>query len=88
MHVKQLREALARKAKSLANRQAHLKALGATVAVSAMMVPHMAHAALDEAVTTGITAAKTDLIAVYAALTTAGVAVFVGRVIYRLFKLR
>lgn len=65
-----------------------LKLLAATAATGAMMAPHMAHAALDEAVTTGITAAKTDLLAVYAALTAAGVAVFVARVIYRLFFLR
>lgn len=48
----------------------------------------VAHAALDVAVTTGITTAQTDLLALLAALTTAGIAVFVGRVIYRYFKLR
>ena len=47
-----------------------------------------AHAALDAAVSTGITTAQTDLLALLSALTSAGIAVFVGRVIYRYFKLR
>lgn len=44
-----------------------------------------AHAALDAAVTTAITAAQTDLTALYGALTTAGAALFVLRIIYRRF---
>lgn len=57
-------------------------------AIPAFVSAGAAHAALDAAVTTGITTAQTDLLALLAALTTAGIAVFVGRVIYRYFKLR
>ena len=57
-----------------------------TVLLSAF--PALSFAALDAAVETGITAAKTDLLALLAALTTAGIAVFVGKVVYRYFKLR
>ncbi len=47
-----------------------------------------AHAALPEAVTAGITTASGDLVALFGALTTAGIAVFVARVIYNKFKVR
>lgn len=47
-----------------------------------------ANAALDTAVTTAITTAQTDLLALYAALTAAGVVVWVGRLIYRHFRVR
>lgn len=47
-----------------------------------------AHAALPEGVTTAITTAQTDLLALFSALTAAGVAIWVGRVIYNKFKVR
>jgi hypothetical protein len=47
-----------------------------------------AHAALDAAVTTAVTTAQTDLLALYGALTAAGVAIWVGRLIYRKFTVR
>lgn len=50
------------------------------------MVP--AHAALSTDVTTAITTAQTDLVALLTALTAAGTVVFVARAIYRYFKLR
>lgn len=48
----------------------------------------MAHAALPEGVTTAITTAQGDLVSLLTALTSAGLVVFVARVIYRYFKLR
>lgn len=54
---------------------------GASVA----LVPMLSHAALDAAVTTAITAAQTDLTSLYGALTTAGAALFVLRIIYKRF---
>lgn len=47
-----------------------------------------ANAALDTAVTAAITTAQTDLLALYAALTTAGVAIWIGRLIYRKFTVK
>lgn len=47
-----------------------------------------AHAALGTEVTTAITTAQNDLLALYAALTAAGVAIWVGRLIYRKFVVR
>jgi hypothetical protein len=47
-----------------------------------------AFAALPEAVTTGITTAQTDLLALLAALTAAGIAVWVGKVIYNRFRVK
>jgi len=47
-----------------------------------------AHAALPEGVTTAITGAQTDLLALFGALTAAGVAIWVGRVIYNKFKVK
>lgn len=45
-----------------------------------------AMAALPEAVTTAVTTAQTDLLALFGALTTAGVAIWVGKLIYNRFK--
>jgi hypothetical protein len=53
-----------------------------------LAVAGASHAALDSAVTTAITTAQTDLIALFAALTTAGVAIWIGRVIYRKFAVK
>jgi hypothetical protein len=47
-----------------------------------------ANAALDAAVTTAVTSAQTDLIALYGALTTAGVAIWVVRIISRKFGIK
>jgi hypothetical protein len=54
--------------------------------VLAVSVP--AHAALDVAVTTAITSAQTDILALLTALTTAGAAIWVARLIYRKFSVR
>lgn len=63
--------------------------LAAQVAALAFVASALpAHAALDEAVTTAITTAKTDLLALLAALTTAGVAIWVGRLIYNKFRVK
>ena len=45
-----------------------------------------ANAALDAAVTAAITTAQTDLLALFSALTAAGVAIWVGKLIYNRFK--
>ncbi len=47
-----------------------------------------AHAALPTEVTTAITGAQTDMLALYTALTTAGAALFIAGLIYRRFKLK
>jgi hypothetical protein len=47
-----------------------------------------AHAALDASVTTAITNAQTDMLALFAALTTAGAAIWVARLIYKRFSVR
>lgn len=60
----------------------------AAVGMGLLLVGTQAHAALDAAVGTGITAAKTDLVALYGLLTAAGIACFVAAVVYRKFKLR
>lgn len=62
--------------------------VAAALAVAVLMASTQAHAALDAAVGTGITAAKTDLVALYGLLTAAGIACFVAAVVYRKFKLR
>lgn len=62
------------------------KKLAAVAALAGLM--GSAHAALPEAVTTSITTAQTDLVALYAALTAAGVIIWVGRLIYRKFTVR
>lgn len=62
--------------------------LALMVASVVALVAVPAHAALDVAVTTGITEAQTNLLAVYSALTTAGIAIWVGKVIYNKFRVR
>jgi hypothetical protein len=57
-----------------------------TLALSMLAVP--AHAALDAAISTGIASAQTDLLALFSALTLAGVAIWVGRIIYRKFTVK
>lgn len=52
------------------------------------MTSQAAHAALDASVSTAITTAQTDLLALYAALTGAGVVIWVARLIYRHFRPR
>ncbi len=47
-----------------------------------------AHAALPTEVTTAITNAQADLIALFGALTAAGVAIWLARVIYRKFSVK
>lgn len=64
---------------------AKLALMGASAAA---LLAAPAHAALDVAVTTGITEAQTNLLAVYSALTTAGIAIWVGKVIYNKFRVR
>ncbi|TXH90781.1 MAG: hypothetical protein E6Q78_03080 [Rhodoferax sp.] len=61
-----------------------IAAFGASVA----LLGSQAHAALSTDVTTAITAAQTDLLALMGALTTAGVAIWVGRLIYNKFRVR
>lgn len=56
--------------------------------VMGVMASMPAHAALDTAVTTAITTAQTDILALLTALTGAGVAIWVGRLIYRKFTVR
>ena len=56
------------------------------LAVMAMTVP--AQAALAVAVTSAITTAQTDLLALLSALTAAGVVVWVARLIYARFRVR
>lgn len=61
---------------------------GRLSAIAFVTVTGVAHAALDPAVGTGITAAQDDLVDLYGLLTVAGLAVFVAAVVYRKFKLR
>lgn len=56
--------------------------------VAAVSTIGMANAALDSAVTAAITSAQTDLLALFSALTAAGVAIWVGRLIYRKFAVK
>lgn len=65
--------------KALFARLAVISAVTAGATGSAM-------AALPEAVTTAVTTAQTDLLALFGALTTAGVAIWVGKLIYNRFK--
>lgn len=62
--------------------------LALSVAAVAALAAGSANAALDTAVTTAITTAQTDLIALYTALTGAGVVIWVARLIYRKFSVR
>lgn len=63
-------------------------ALFAALLVAGMSVQQAAHAALDAAVTTSISTAQTDLVALYTALTGAGVVIWVARIISRRFSVR
>lgn len=53
-----------------------------------LMVSVAAHAALPADVTTAITTAETDIVALITALTSAGVVVWVASVIYGRFRVR
>lgn len=64
------------------------KYLALAISSPALFVGSMAHAALDEAVTDGITAAQTDLVELYTTLMGAGIVIFVARVLYRKFFIR
>ena len=63
----------------------HLLAVPAAVLAS---LPVASFAALPEAVTTAITTTQTDVLALLAALTVAGAAIWVGRIIYRYFTVK
>lgn len=66
-----------------------IKRFGAVVPVALLsVVGGSAHAALAAAVTDAIDAAETDMLALYAALTAAGVLIWVGRLVYRHFTVR
>jgi len=65
-----------------------MRGLVVTALVGMGMTSQQAFAAVDSAVTTAITAAQTDLLAVLAALTTAGAAIWVARLIYNKFRVR
>jgi len=54
--------------------------------VGALVLVQRANAAIDAAVTTAITGAQTDLLALTATLTGAGVAIWVALLIYHRFK--
>lgn len=58
------------------------------VTPAALMAAMPAHAALDASISTAITGAQTDLLALLGALTAAGVAIWVGRVIYNHFRVK
>lgn len=47
----------------------------------------VAHAALPEEVTTGLTTAGADLVTLFGAMTAAGILVFVARAIYKRFRI-
>lgn len=53
---------------------------------AALLMASQAHAALPEAVSTGITTAGADLVLLFGALTAAGITVFVARAIYKRFR--
>lgn len=59
-----------------------------TAALALLTAFGAAHAELPAAVTTAITGAQTDLLALFAALTAAGVAIWVGRIIYNKFRVK
>jgi hypothetical protein len=60
----------------------------AALSAAASLVTLPAHAALDAAVTTAITTAQTDLLALFSALTAAGVVIWVGKMIYSKFRVK
>lgn len=55
---------------------------------AAVLASGSAFAELPAAVTTAITGAQTDLVALFAALIAAGVAIWVSRIIYNKFKVK
>jgi hypothetical protein len=61
--------------------------LGA-VGSALVLAGEAANAALASAVTEAITTTQTDVLALLAALTVAGAAIWVGRMIYSYFKVR
>lgn len=65
-----------------------VRAVLMTLVAAGVMTAQQAHAALDAAVTTAITTAQTDLLALFSALTAAGVAIWVGRMIYNKFRVK
>lgn len=65
-----------------------MKKLFALVPVAVLAVSQSAHAALSTEVTSAITTAQGDMIALFGALTTAGVAIWVARLIYRKFAVK
>jgi len=64
------------------------RVLLAPMALAAVALSSSVQAAVPESVTAAITTAQTDLLSLLAALTAAGVAIWVGRVIYNKFKVR
>lgn len=66
------------------------KLVARPAAASALLLSLLgsAHAALPAGVETAIEGVQTDLLALLAALTTAGIAIWVGTVIYRRFKVK
>ncbi|WP_296511240.1 hypothetical protein [Rhodoferax sp.] len=69
------------------NKQTKMLRLAVMSAAAAASVGS-ANAALDSAVTAAITTAQGDLLALYGALTAAGVAIWIGRLIYRKFTVK
>lgn len=64
------------------------KTRAAALITMGAMALQSAHAALDANVSTAITTAQADLLSLYAALTGAGVVIWVARLIYRHFRPR
>lgn len=60
----------------------------ALVGGAALAAAGSSMAALDTAITTAISTTQTDVLALLAALTTAGAAIWVGRIIYRYFTVK
>lgn len=60
----------------------------AAVQAAALAASGAAHAALPTEVTTGITTAQTDIVAMLGALTAAGIAIWVVAVIYNKFRVK
>lgn len=60
----------------------------AALAAPMLAVVGPAHAELPAAVTTAVTTAQTDMVALYTALTGAGVVIWVGRLIYNRFRVK
>lgn len=65
-----------------------MKKYAALIGSALVVASQASHAALDTAVTTAISSAQTDLLSLMTALTTAGAAIWVGRLIYNKFKVR